>query len=164
MGVENNSPETLKDFKKEIKVNDAYRALKILNDNDIFSQSMFVIGSRNDTTQSIEELRNSLELGTELAIFTILTPFPGTEIYSSALQNGWIEDTNYAHYDMAHAIMPTESLSRRQVQEELYHCYRAFYGSLSRNIAGLFSKNEIKRRVTRHMAGQSVLSNLRRLI
>lgn len=165
MGVENNSPETLKDFKKEIKVIDAYRASKILNDNDIFSQSMFVIGSRKDTTRSIEELRQfSLGLGTQLAVFTTLTPFPGTEIYASALQNGWIEDTNYAHYDMAHAIMPTEALSRRQVQEELYHCYRAFYGSISRNIAGLFSKNEIKRRVTRHMAGQSVLSNLRRLI
>ncbi len=165
MGVENNSPEILNDFKKEVKVNDAYRALKILKDNDIFSQSMFVIGSRKDTTKSIEDLRQfSLELGTELAIYTILTPFPGTEIYASALQNDWIEDRNYANYDMAHAIMPTETLSRRQVQEELYHCYRDFYGSISRNISGLFSKNEIKKRVTRHMAGENVLSNLRRLI
>lgn len=165
MGVENNSSEILKDFKKEVKVNDAYQAVKILNDNDIFSQSMFVIGSRKDTAESIEDLRQfSLDLGAELALYTVLTPFPGTEVYASALKNGWIEDTNYAHYDMAHAIMPTETLSRRQVQEELYHCYRAFYGSISRNISGLFSKNEIKRRVTRHMAGKSVLTNLRRLI
>lgn len=165
MGVENNSPEILKDFKKEVKVNDAYRAVKILNDNDIFTQSMFVIGSRKDTARSIEELRQfSLDLGSDLAVYTILTPFPGTEIHESALQNGWIEDTNYAHYDMSHAIMPTETLSRRQVQEELYHCYKAFYGSISRNISGLFSKNEIKRRVTRHMAGKSVLTNLRHLI
>jgi anaerobic magnesium-protoporphyrin IX monomethyl ester cyclase len=165
MGVENNSPEILKDFKKEVKVNDAYRAVKILNDNDIFSQSMFVIGSRKDTARSIEELRQfSLELGSDLTVYTILTPFPGTEIHESALQNGWIEDTNYAHYDMSHAIMPTETLSRRQIQEELYDCYRAFYGSISRNISGLFSKNEIKRRVTRHMAGKNILSDLRHLI
>ncbi len=165
MGVENNSTEILKDFKKEVKVNDAYRAVKILNDNDIFTQSMFVIGSRKDTAGSIEELRQfSLDLGSDLTVYTILTPFPGTEIHESALQNGWIEDTNYAHYDMSHAIMPTETLSRRQVQEELYHCYRAFYGSISRNISGLFSNNEIKRRVTRHMAGKSILSNLRHLI
>ena len=165
MGVENNSPEILKEFKKEVKVNDAYRAVKILNDNDIFTQSMFVIGSRKDTARSIEELRQfSLDLGSDLAVYTILTPFPGTEIHESALQNGWIEDTNYAHYDMSHAIMPTETLSRRQVQEELYHCYRAFYGPISRNIAGLFSKNEIKRRVTRHMAGKNILTNLRHLI
>ena len=165
MGVENNSPEILKDFKKEVKVNDAYRAVKILNDNDIFTQSMFVIGSRKDTARSIEELRQfSLDLGSDLTVYTTLTPFPGTEIHESALQNGWIEDTNYAHYDMSHAIMPTETLSRRQVQEELYDCYRAFYGSISRNISGLFSKNEIKRRVTRHMAGKNILTNLRHLI
>jgi anaerobic magnesium-protoporphyrin IX monomethyl ester cyclase len=165
MGVENNSPEILHDFKKNVQVNDAYRAVNILNDNDIFSHTMFVIGSRRDSVQSIEQLRQfSLDLGSDLALYTILTPYPGTQIYDHAKQYGWIEDTNYAHYDMVHAIMPTENLSRRQVQEELFHCYRTFYGSISKNIAAIFSKNEIKRRVTRHMAGKSVLKNLRHLI
>jgi anaerobic magnesium-protoporphyrin IX monomethyl ester cyclase len=164
-GVENNSPEILKDFKKKVEVNDAFEAIKILNDNDIFTQSMFVIGSRKDTARSIEQLRQfSLDLDTSLAIFTVLTPYPGTEVYERALRDGMIEDTNYAHYDMIHAIMPTETLSRREVQEELYHCYRDFYGSISRNIKGFFSKNEIERRVHRHMAGKSVLSSMRRLI
>jgi anaerobic magnesium-protoporphyrin IX monomethyl ester cyclase len=165
IGVENNSPEVLKDFKKGLEVGDASRAVKILNDNDIFTQSMFVMGSRRDTMKSMSELRRfSLELDTHLAIYTTLTPFPGTDVYESAMQNGWIEDTNYAHYDMVHAIMPTETLSREEVQEELYRCYRSFYGSISRNIAGLFSKNRIKRRAYRHMAGKRVLSSLRRLI
>ncbi|MFQ6060798.1 MAG: cobalamin-binding protein, partial [Thermoplasmata archaeon] len=114
---------------------------------------------------SIEQLRQfSLDLDTHLAIYSVLTPFPGTEIHERALQNGWIEDTNYAHYDMVHAIMPTEGLSRLEVQEELHRCYRAFYGSIPRNIAGLFSRNETKRRVYRHMARRSVMRNLRRLI
>jgi len=165
MGVENNSPEILKDFKKKVLVDDAFNAVRILNDNDIFTQSMFVIGSRRDTSESIEKLREfSLDLDVGLALYTVLTPYPGTEIYEKALQNGLIKDTNYANYDMIHAIMPTETLSQHEVQEELYRCYRAFYGSLSKNIAGLFSKNEIKRKVHRHMAGKKVLSNLRRMI
>lgn len=165
IGVENNSPAILQEYKKGIKVNDASKALKILKKNDIFSQSMFIIGSRKDTSDSIERLRQfSLEIDTELAIYTVLTPYPGTEVYENALQNGWIQDTNYAHYDMVHAIMPTETLSRREVQEELFRCYRGFYGSITRNIAGFFSKNEIKRRAYRHMAGKSVLKRLRYLI
>jgi len=32
--------------------------------------------------------------------------------------NGWIEDTNWGSFDMAHAIMPTETLTRLEVQEE----------------------------------------------
>ncbi|MFQ5911195.1 MAG: B12-binding domain-containing radical SAM protein, partial [Thermoplasmata archaeon] len=164
IGVENNSPETLKEFKKGLRVDDASRAVRILNDNDIFTQSMLVIGSRRDTAESIRELREfSLDLDTHLAIYTVLTPFPGTEVYDNALRSGWLEDKNYANYDMAHAIMPTETLSRLEVQEELYRCYRGFYGSIRRNIAGLFSKNKIKRRAYRHMAGKSVLRSLRRL-
>lgn len=165
VGVENHSPRTLKDFRKGAQVNDAFQAIKTLRENDVFAQSMFVIGSRKDNAESIEKLRQfSLDLDTDLSIYAALTPLPGTDVYEEAKRNGWIEDTNLANYDMAHAIMPTETLSRREVQEELYRCYRAFYGSSIRNIKALFSKNEIKRRTYRHMAGKRVLSTLRRMI
>jgi anaerobic magnesium-protoporphyrin IX monomethyl ester cyclase len=165
MGVEHNSDSTLKEFKKGITTSDAYKAIRLLNDNDIFSHAMFVIGARQDTRESIEQLRSfSMDLGSDFAIYTTLTPFPGTIYYEAAKENGWIEDENYAHYDMAHAIMPTETLSRQEVQEELWRCYQAFYGSYKRNIAGVFSKNKLKRTLYRHMAGQHVLAKLRRLI
>ncbi|PNX49419.1 MAG: cobalamin-binding protein, partial [Thermoplasmata archaeon M8B2D] len=92
------------------------------------------------------------------------TPFPGTIYYENAKKKGWIEDKNYSNYDMAHAIMPTETLTRQEVQQELWKCYKYFYGSLSKNIAGVFSKNKLKRALYRHMAGQHVLSKFRRLI
>jgi len=65
---------------------------------------------------------------------------------------------------MAHAIMPTETLSQKEVQEELWRCYQGFYGSYTRNIAGIFSKNKLKRILYRHMAGQHVLAKFRGLI
>jgi anaerobic magnesium-protoporphyrin IX monomethyl ester cyclase len=164
-GVENDSEETLREYKKELKTTDAYTAMKTLNQNDIFSQAMFVIGARRDTHESIERLREySQELTPDIAIYTALTPFPGTIYYETAKKNGWIEDTNYANYDMAHAIMPTESLTKKEVQEELWNCYRSFYGSITKNIAGVLSKNKLKRTCYRHMAGQFVLEKFRRLI
>ncbi|MDY6931479.1 MAG: cobalamin-binding protein, partial [Halobacteriota archaeon] len=99
-----------------------------------------------------------------LALYSILTPYPGTDVYEDALKKGLIEDRNYAHYDMVHAIMPTQTLSRREVQEELYDCYKEFYGSILGNISGIFSKNDTKRRIHRHMAGKKVLTNLRMMI
>lgn len=165
LGVENDSPERLKEFKKGTKAEDAYNAVKILKKNDIFTQAMLVIGSRKDTKESIERLKHfSLELDAGLLIYTALTPFPGTEVYYDAYQNGWIEDKNYAHYDMVHAIMPTETLTRKEVQGEIYECYKAAYGSVSKGIAGMFSKNELKKRVYRHMAGKFVLTKLRKLV
>ena len=138
---------------------------QILRDNDVFSHAMYVIGARRDTHESIERLRQfSIDLDPDFAIYTALTPFPGTIYYENAKKNGWIEDTNYSNYDMAHAIMPTETLSRQEVQQELWKCYNTFYGSYRRNIVGVFSKNKLKRTLYRHMAGQHVLSKFRRLV
>lgn len=164
-GVETNSEEMLQEYKKGITTQDAYQAMKILKEKDVFSQAMFVIGGRKDTHESIEKLRQySVDLSPDFAIYTALTPFPGTIYYDTAKKNGWIEDTNYTNYDMTHAIMPTETLTRKQVQEELWRCYQTFYGSLTRGFTGVFAKNKLKRRMYQHMAGQFVLGKLRRLI
>ena len=164
-GVESDSPEQLKEYNKNISTTDAYTAMKLLRKEDIFAQAMFVIGGRKDTHDSIERLRQySQDINADLSIYTTLTPFPGTSFYDNAKKNGWIEDTNYANYDMTHAIMPTETLTRKEVQEELYRCYNSYYGSITKGIAGVFAKNKLKRNVYRHMAGQHVLTRLRRLI
>ena len=87
----------------------------------------------------------------------------GTILYEEAKQNGWIEDTNWSNYDMIHAIMPTETLSRKELQEELYKCYRSFYGSWNRRMKGLFSGNALKRRIYWYMLGRGILRQLRTL-
>ena len=164
-GVETNAEAMLKEYKKQTKNEDAYKTMKLLRENDVFSHAMFVIGSRKDTHESIKQLRQfSVDIEPDFSIYTALTPFPGTIYYETAKKNGWIHDTNYSNYDMAHAIMPTETLTRKEVQQELWRCYQTFYGSYLRNIAGILSKNKLKRTLYRHMAGQHVLSKFRRLI
>jgi anaerobic magnesium-protoporphyrin IX monomethyl ester cyclase len=163
-GVESPSESTLEAFNKKIRPEDAKNAISQLKRNDIFSQAMFIIGERHDSAESMARLRSFAdEIDPDLAIFAILTPFPGTRVYDDALNNRWIEDRNWAHYDMTHAIMPTEHLSRLQVQEELYKCYRSFYGSFSRRFKGMFSTNALKRLTYRHLAGQGLMKELKDL-
>jgi anaerobic magnesium-protoporphyrin IX monomethyl ester cyclase len=164
LGVENSNPATLQSFKKDITPTQAEMAVNLLKENDIFAHAMTIIGSRKDTHQTIAQLRKFVnELNPDLVMFGILTPFPGTEIYAEAERNGWIMDRNWSNYDMIHAIMPTETLSPQEVQEELYICYRDFYGPLSRKIGGLFSSNQMKRKVFWHMAGAGVLGKVKSL-
>jgi anaerobic magnesium-protoporphyrin IX monomethyl ester cyclase len=125
---------------------------------------MFIIGERKDSAESIESSRAFInELDPDFVVYAILTPFPGTELFDEATQNEWIEDNNWANYDMVHAIMPTETLSRNEVQEELYKCYRSFYGSWKRRLQGVLSRNELKRRVYRFMISQGILQQLKDL-
>jgi anaerobic magnesium-protoporphyrin IX monomethyl ester cyclase len=164
LGVENSDPTTLNDFKKDMKPEDAKTAVKLLKQNGIFAHAMFIIGTRKDTAESVRKLREfANELDPDLAIFAVLTPFPGNEIYEQAKRNGWIEDFNWAHYDMVHAVMPTETLSRLEVQEELYECYRGFYGSWRRRLQGMLSANELKRRIFLHMARRGIINQLKSL-
>lgn len=164
IGVENPRESTLEFFRKNITAKQAKEAVKLLKENDIFAQAMFIIGERRDTHESIAELRKFVnELDPDFAIFAILTPFPGTELFEEAKRSGWIEDWNWANYDMVHAVMPTETLSRKEVQEELYECYRSFYGSLGRRLQGLFSENEVKRRVYWYMAFRGIIRQFKAL-
>ena len=162
LGIEHDSEAVLRDLGKKLSIPTARDAVRILNDADIFSQATFIIGSRKETAESVQGLRDFVSgLGAGLPIFMCLTPFPGTETYAEGLRNGWIEDHNWAHYDMAHAIMPTETLSRPRVQEELYECYHSFYGSAMRGLKGLMSPNPLKRRTYSHMLKKRVLRELR---
>ena len=165
LGVESHSKNNLESYRKGTKPEDAVNAVRLLKQNSIFCQTTCIIGERKDSPESIEELRQFVnELDPDLAIYMILTPFPGTDLYEQAKLNGWIENSNWADYDMIHAIMPTESLSREQLQHELFKCYRSFFGSWTRRIEGLFSKSRIKRRTYRYMARQSVLTQLKSLV
>jgi len=165
LGVESHSKATLDSFRKGTKPEDAETAVELLKQNGIFSQATCIIGERKDSAESMTALREFVnQLDPDIAIFMILTPFPGTELFEEAKRNGWIEDWNWANYDMVHAIMPTETLTREQVQQELYGCYRAFFGSWSRRLQGIFSTNKIKGRAYRYMAGQNVLRQLKSLV
>ena len=164
LGVENARQSTLETFRKNITARDAKHSIKLLKQNDIFAQAMYIIGEREDTADSLAASRVFLdELDPDFVIYSILTPFPGTQLYDLAKQRGWIEDTNWAHYDMVHAIMPTATLSRKDVQEELYKCYRNFYGSWRRRLKGIFSKNALKRRIFWYMLGRGIINQLKNL-
>lgn len=161
-GAESGSEETLQSVKKGINPNQIADAVRVMKKNGIFAQTTFVIGHRDDTHETLSDLRQFVnDIDPDLAIFMILTPFPGTDVCEEAQRNGWIEDSNWANYDMIHPIMPTETLSRDELREELVSCCQAFYGSWSRRFHGIFSSNKLKRMTYRYMASQSVLAQLK---
>lgn len=156
--------DALHDYHKGIKASDSKLSMDLLKENDIFAQATWITGDRKDSHQSMEKFREFVNyVDPDLAIFMILTPFPGTEFYDQAWKNGWIEDHNWSNYDMVHAVMSTEHLTREEVQEELYLSYRSYYGSIKRRITGVFSQNRFKRATYRYMASQGLLQSFKDL-
>jgi anaerobic magnesium-protoporphyrin IX monomethyl ester cyclase len=164
-GLDSPNPKVLKSFRRNgFNNSDAKKIVNLLRQNDIFSQATFIIGERQDSHKSIEALREYADrIDPDLATFMTLTPFPGTEVYELAKQNGWIKDNDWAHYDMIHAIMPTEFLTREEVQKELHKCYRDYFGAFKRIYQGLLSKNPITSRTYQYMFRKALLTSLQTL-
>ena len=165
LGFDTSDTDILKAFRRTgINKSVAKGTVELLRKNGIFSQGTFIIGNRRDTKESIQILRDYADwLDPDLATFMILTPYPGTEIFEKANQNNWIEDKNWANYDMIHAIMPTETLSRNEVQEELHRCYNDFFGNWSRRYRGITSDNLYVRRTYQYLAKQAIITKLQNL-
>ena len=90
-------------------------------------------------------------------------PFPGTSIFNEAKRKNCIKAWNWANYDMVHAVMPNTSLTKKEVQEELYHCYRSFFGSWRRRVAELFSTKSLKSKLYQYMASQGIVNQVSNL-
>jgi len=165
VGFDTPHTQALEGFRRYgIDESSSKEAVALLRSNDIFSQGIFIIGERHDTRESIKAIREYANLlNPDIATFMTLTPFPGTDIYENAKEKGWIKSDDWADFDMIHAVMPTEKLSVEEVQEEIYTCYRYFFGSRTRRYSALFSSNPITKRTYRYMAKKALLTNLRSL-
>lgn len=152
IGIESSTNRELTQFKKKLTTDQVKEAIELLRKNDIVTQGLMIVGTREDTAGSIiHKLRYMKWLDPDFPIFTALTPFPGSDTYEEAKANGWIKTRDYSLYDMSYTIMPTEHLSRDQLTSLLFWCFSSYYTDPIKVVRGLFSGNSWKRGIWRHM-------------
>ena len=94
---------------------------------EVFRQGTIITGIRSDTAESIRALLDLAHRADfDFAAFHPLTPFPGTPLYDSAIDQNWIEERDFSKYDMFYPIMPTEHLSREEVAHWTTWCQKNF--------------------------------------
>jgi len=133
LGLESGHPRILKYLKGPgVTVQDNITAVKVLADNGIAPNAAFVIGSPTETKEEIMTTYDFIK-SVPLRNFNVyvMTPFPGTPIWSEAVEDGLIGKNfdNWSVLDAVHftrhykeAVIVSKNLSR----EELRSIYRAF--------------------------------------
>ena len=132
-GVEAGSDEFLKVIRKGITVDQARTAFKLTRKAGICTLAYFMIGIPGETEPDVRQtLRLARELDPDFVHVTILTPFPGTEIYLNALADGVYETDHWR--DFARSPQPgfqpkywTREMSREQLEALLNAAYKSFY-------------------------------------
>jgi radical SAM superfamily enzyme YgiQ (UPF0313 family) len=130
VGFESLSQETLKSFGKSVnRVAEYQDAVNRLHDHGIGIQGSFIFGADQDDTSVFSDVLRFVEKAhIEAAIFSVLTPFPGTDIFTNFKQNHRLLHTNWEQYDMNHVVFKPKKMTPTQLQDGLNWAYQKLYG------------------------------------
>lgn len=128
IGFESVNPATLKAYNKKQSIEDIERCIKVLHKNRIRIHGMFVLGSDEDTTDTIHEtVRFAKKNDLESIQFMILTPFPGSGLYREMDRAGRIITRDWSLYDAHHVVFEPMKMSFYELQFETMLATREFY-------------------------------------
>jgi len=152
IGIEASTEHELEQMNKKQSLDEVVEAVKLLKEHDIVAQGLIIVGTRSDSADSIiQKVRYMKRLDADFPIFTMFTPFPGSDVYDEAKANDWLETEDYSLYDMSNTIMRTKHLTREQLTASYRWCYATYYMNILKLAKGLFSRNDWKRKIWRHM-------------
>jgi anaerobic magnesium-protoporphyrin IX monomethyl ester cyclase len=165
IGIEADSDQELRHMRKSLTGEQVKEAIDLLRENDIVCQGMMILGTRQDDANSILRKVEYLKwLDVDFPVFTIYTPFPGTEAFEEAKEEGWLETDDYALYDMAYPIISTEHLTRKQVIGLYNRSFASFYTDPLMMARGFLSTMRWKRRIWRYMLAFAAKLYVRRYV
>jgi radical SAM superfamily enzyme YgiQ (UPF0313 family) len=130
IGFESLSQEALKAMGKSANRVEEYKeAIKILHNHGIGIQGSFIFGTDQDDQSVFSDILRFIEkTHIEAALFSVLTPFPGTRIQKVLSQQNRILHTDWEKYDMNHVVFRPKKMSPKQLQDGFNWAYKKLYG------------------------------------
>jgi anaerobic magnesium-protoporphyrin IX monomethyl ester cyclase len=124
-GVESGNQDSLEASQKKISKEQAQQAIRWTREQGIHTHAGFILGHPNDTVSSIRKtVQFAIEVDPDICAFTIMIPYPGTEIRRMAEEGrggyrltgkGW---ENYAKTGVALELdgVPSATLERLRLE------------------------------------------------
>ncbi len=135
LGIESGVQEIIDTYKKKITLEQAQKAIKIMNDSSIFHVWYMIIGSGDEYDQP-KYMKQNIDfmkgIEFDLLDISILTPFPGTELYCKLRMENRLLHTNWQKYDCVHCVYQPLHLTPQQIEEYFVEAYKTVY--LSRGL------------------------------
>lgn len=128
LGIESIHQKSLDTIGKKISIAQIKTAVKMLHDRGITIFGSIIIGNLGETKKEVmATIKFAEDLDLDIMQFTPLTPYPRTKLYEQACENGWIEDYDFANWNLVKPIMRTPDLSVEEIFELVKWAYRNFY-------------------------------------
>jgi anaerobic magnesium-protoporphyrin IX monomethyl ester cyclase len=161
-GVETGYEDGLVKIKKGITLEQVIRAIRLTQKHAMIAKASFIIGFPWESEQEINQTIDfAIGLDADYSFFTILCPFPTTEVYETIEKEGlFVPEFSFDMYSAmpaADSLIRTKHLSSEQLVKLMGHGYRRLYFRpryIARRLMALRNFSELKRNVK---AGISLL-------
>lgn len=131
IGLESFSQETLKLYRKGLKVVDYFKLIEEIKKAGIDIHGMFVLGSDADTSKNINKTVNFAKRAKLFtAQFLALTPLPGTPLFEELKRKKRIITDRWELYDGHHVVFLPEKMGIVDLQKKIINATMNFYSRL----------------------------------
>jgi hopanoid biosynthesis associated radical SAM protein HpnJ len=129
VGIESGSEAILRNIKKGITTGQARKFMKNCRDLDITTHATFALGLPGETRATIQHTIDfAKELDPDTIQVSIATPYPGTEFYRQAVENGWLSQSPLvSRSGFQEVAIEYEDLSREEIFRAVETFYHRFY-------------------------------------
>lgn len=129
IGFESLDPLNLKKHSKYTNLGKNYDlAIKKIDELNIMINGSFIFGMENDNKDVFKSTTNwALEKGITTATFHILTPYPGTSVFSEMKNDNLIFDNNWNNYDTRHLVFKHPNITKAEMEKGYKYAYTEFY-------------------------------------
>jgi radical SAM superfamily enzyme YgiQ (UPF0313 family) len=160
IGFESIKQESLIHIGKSLnKVKDYSDGIKKINDYNMRIMGLFIFGFDTDTTEIFENtLKTVYKWDLDRAAFAVLTPFPGTELFSELEKEGRILTKDWEKYNLRNVVFQPINFSVNQLYYGRNLTAKKFYSLSNIFKRNIRDKNLNFNRFIRRTAGDYLLN------
>ncbi len=131
-GIESGTQEILNNIKKGTTLNQIEEYVKNAKKAKLLIHACYMVGNKGETKETMQNTLNfAIKLNTDTAQFYTLHPYPGTEAYNWAVENGYLDNKNYENWikkDGTHnCVIDLDNISSKELVEFCDYARKKYY-------------------------------------
>ena len=127
-GIETVNEETLKNYQKGLKKNNAGSALGLCKTSNIITTGYFILGLPGEKQTDVENtIKYACSLPLDYASFNLPIPIEGTELRKKAIEEKLISDDFKGYDGSGQALLPNDEISNETLLKLHKKAFKKFY-------------------------------------
>ncbi|MBT1072567.1 B12-binding domain-containing radical SAM protein [Pelotalea chapellei] len=126
-GIESGNQHILTTIHKQATLEQIRKAIALCSKTGMLSKGFFIVGHPGETKETLDQtIKFALELPLDDISVTMLTPFPGTEIFKRADEFG-VYEGDWGQMNLLNALFVPYGLTRENLEQTQRELHRRFY-------------------------------------